>query len=352
MEYHPLSIASYVGLILSAFLLLGASPAPQTPATRPGRQAVDLPSFGVRFAVPSEYQRSPELGFSQLARFSLNDARQLCGLIEFDLVPAQPAAQAAQKLAANRGGKVLPTAAKWGSLPVSVVEIPAPAGLKACRAYIVTGKKSQVIVSAATMDAASLKAIETTLAGSFAFTDAVPASDDLTLRKRAIALFGSGYLISLPEPFRPDTEENKDRLFFGIRDWTTGQDEVTLQVVLIPNPQQRPLDQVTADIGVNLTQRLGLAKPLVFKPAGASPVVWVCEGFSVKQGEKTTFQRIALFEFGEGRLAQLVLGTTAANAKSRQAYLEMFDRVATSIRFSKAYTEGAAAVKQGEPSRP
>ena len=334
MKLEMLAIMS----VLAALLVFGVSLDAETSTTQPGQQVIDLPSFGVRFTVPAEYQRSPELRPTQLARFALVQGRQLQGLIEMELVESQTRMETAQKLATERGGKVLPTSVKWGAAALSVVEIPAPAGLKACRAYVVTGKKSQVVVFAATMDAASLQSVETSLAGSFTFSDPVPATQDLKLRKRPISLFGSGYLISLPEPFRPNEQTDKNQMSFIIPDGAAN-----LQVVLAPNPRHDDLKQASAQIGALYAKQLGLPKPVAFTPNGNSPAVWVSEAFVAKINDQEIRFRMALFDFGGDRLAELVL-VTGTNRQS-EAFLEMFDRVAASVRFSKDYAQGAASVK-------
>jgi hypothetical protein len=330
----------------SASFNYAAPPSPQIT----DESNVDLRGFGLSFQAPAGWVRAPELSYSQLARFGLTKDGKLIGLLEADTVPNQgrTAKEVAAKIAADQGGTVLdkPSAK---SEPAGTVEIQVGSNQQfTCgRVAVFPLRDNFVVIGINTNDPGSLSAAFMTVLASVALAPPKPAVDDLSLRKRPIPLFGSPVLLSLPEPFRPDTvKDAAAQIFLGAHDWPSGHDEASLQGQMIPNKNHAKLLDITNGMASRLRTQLKLESPISFTRVTDNPEAYISTPFSTTG---TDIQRVVQMRLDADRIAVLIFRSTAPTPQVRDRYMAMAQEIARAARVSSAYDQGRKSVENLTP---
>jgi hypothetical protein len=335
---------------MTAFLIAvsyvaSASAADAAPAAD---SRLSLPGFGMTFSAPQGWVRAPESNYSQLARFARVADGNVAGLLEVAVAPAKgaSAAEFAATMAKEMHGEVVTPSAGGGSpaagasSPAVEVNLAATQRFPAMVAAVMTVRDQVVVFSVGEAGDDAARSVLRSAASSVAWSAPKPASDDLALRRRPIALFGSPLLILLPEPFRPSrVDQPATQAFFGARDWPSGRDEASVEVQAVANNGATVADVARA-AAAELPLKLGLKEQVAFEKANDTPPVYVSTAFSPAPGEA---QRIVYAALDDKRLAVLVFRTTAPDAAVRERYMTMAVEVATSMRASSDQQAGGSS---------
>jgi hypothetical protein len=301
---------------------------------------VNLSGFGIRFRGPDGWLRSKESALGQLALFiRLTDGKP-GGLVEVETVPANghTAKTLADQIAAGQGGKVVGETAGPGGVRAVEIQGPGTQEYAAVMRVAVFPVRDQLIVlSAGAPDAATATTLQRGVLATVAVSDPKPASDDLTLRRQPVSLFGTGVLISLPEAYRPERPKDPmGEMFFGARDWPTGREDSFVLVRRAANPNRAELADVVVASGKALGEKLGLPEPLTLTRVNDNPVAYLSDPFSARKDET---QRVLNVDLG-GDFAVLVFQARGPDPKVRDRYMEMAERVARATRVSREYEDG------------
>lgn len=317
-----------------------------------GDHNADLRSFGLSLRVPAGWLRMSETSYGQLALFARAEGTKLLGSAEVLVLPntkGKAVAEVAATVAGQLRGKVSEKPID-GAAPANAVEITVGAigSFPAARAVVFPVHDEFVVLDVATTTPDAAAAAFKAILGTVAISPREPAADDLSLRRRGVGLFESAVLLSLPEPFRPNTVKDPAHdLFFGARDWASGRDEASVLVHLTPNPNRGPLGQIAKTSGAIFADRMKLPQPVVFTKTNDNPETYLSAPFG--EGDKGT-ERAAYVRLDDDRFATIAFHVSAkAPPATRDRYLAMAVKVAESARVSTEYQEGRRAVTGNVP---
>lgn len=305
---------------------------------------IDLPSFGVRFALPRGWIRSRELHFGQLSRHLKVEDRKLLGMLEVEYVIAKGRSvkDVATGIAADRDGRVTTESKGPGGCRMVAVELPASKPFKALSALVIDHGNQMIVIYAGDADAIATSATIKSIVNTLALTEPISAVNDLELRRRPIPLLDSDVLVVLPEPFRiVETDRKTGEQTFGVRDLPSGHDEASMNIRVVPNASHVAPDKLAAAMAGVVASKFGVKRP-DFVRVKEKPPTYISATYAEGEGASG---RIVLIETQAGKLCALFLRTTATSAKVRDAYCAALEKVARSARISKEYGEGRRSMR-------
>lgn len=249
----------------------------------------------------------------------------------------------ANQMATSTKGKVLPAAnAKNGMIEI---ELPASEAFPENRAGVIPTSNRLIVIQVGTKDPGAAAAALAKINESITLTDPKPAAATLELpAHHEVQLSNSAVLMPLPEAFRPDNSKpSPSQAFYGARDWTTGKDEASIIVQLVPNAERVPLPAFLPLQEEALTARLKLAAPLKFEKIADKPEVYLSNIFSATTDES---QRIICTATDAEHIALIMFRSTATTLAAREAYMKIADEMSRHLRVSEAYKQAVDAAKQ------
>jgi hypothetical protein len=324
--------------VLFCVVISSLSFAGDIPAWAMDEAHVKLPGFGISFSAPDGWHRSPEVTYSQLARFALVKDRKVVGFLEVDAAPGAglSAKEVADKLAKDRGGEVVAGNAA-GATRKGAVEVQlAPSNdFPAILAAVMPVREQIVVFTVGDVDAHTAQSILHAVLATMIVSNPKPASEDLELRKRPIPLFDSAVLILLPEPFRPDKVKKPEaEAFYGARDWSSGRDEASIHMQVTANPRRVDLGAVAETTAKALTTKLKPADPITVEKLNDNPPTYVSKAFAMKANEE---ERIVYMAMDASRFAVIIFRTTAPDSSVRDKYMALVEEVARTAKVSATY---------------
>jgi hypothetical protein len=188
-------------------------------------------------------------------------------------------------------------------------------------------------------------------AASVKFSTPIAPREDLKLSARSVPLFGSGFILHVPNPMRPDTvDDPKTEAFFGIQNHVTNKSELSLLLNLKPKDPSITLGQIAQQMEQNLPAKMGIKGEFSLKEVKKDPQVYLSSFFTTQGDEKSQYiHAVAIFAPRANQLMFLNFQFPITDAKTTAAYQELIPKMAESLRYSTEYLKAREEAEKNKP---
>ncbi len=319
-----------------------------------GATAASFPTFGVSMTMPAEWRPVAELGYGQVGRWLRIENKQVPMVVEFELVrpEGRTAEQIARTIAEKQKGKVGKSEVKIGDDSTFAVTMSAPAQRLAPRRVLVAQHGKQIfMLSLLADDPAKFDAEFNEAAKSVKFSNPVEPRDDLKLSARSVPLLGSGFMLHVPGPMRPDAvKDPQNEAFFGIQNYVTGKSEMSVLVNKKAKDANVTLGQIADQMERNLPEKMGIKTEFAMKEVKRDPQVYLSSFFPTKgEGNVEYIHAVAIFTPGAKELMFLNFQFPVVDARTTDAYKQLIPEMAKSLRYSTEYLRARDEAEKNKP---